>query len=78
MKRKRPYTTGEKIILFLLKCGVLFGILMIIGGVGSIDFADEAGIVLTRAEEIRYYLTSIMGLPVASICMWILSKIDDM
>ena len=78
MKRKRPYTAGEKIILFLLKCGVLFGILMVIGGVGSIDFADEADIVLTRTEEIRYYLTSIMGLPVAGICMWILSKIDDM
>ena len=78
MKRKRPYTIGEKIILCLLRCGVLFGILMIIGGVGSIDFADEAGIVLTRAEEIRYYLTSIMGIPVAGICMRILSKIDDM
>lgn len=76
--KKRPYTTGEKVILCLLRCGVLFGILMIAGGIGNIDFADEAGIVLTRAEEIKSYFISIMGIPVAGICMWILSKIDDM
>ena len=78
MKRKRPYTTGEKIILFLLKCGVLFGILMMIGGVGNIDLADETGMILTKAEETRYYLTSIMGFPVVGICICMLSKIDDM
>lgn len=78
MKRKRPYTTGEKVILCLLKCGVLFGILMVAGGIGSIDFANETGVILTRAEEIRSYFISIMGIPVAGICMWILSKIDDM
>ena len=78
MKKKRQYNIGEKIILCLLRCGVVFGILMIAGGVGSIDLADETGMILTKAEETRYYLTSIMGFPVAGICMWILSKIDDM
>lgn len=76
--KKRPCTTGEKVVLCLLRCGVLFGILMIAGGVGNIDFADEAGVILTRSEEIKSYFISIMGIPVAGICMWILSKIDNM
>ena len=76
MKRQRRYDIGEKIILCLLRCGVVFGILMMIGGVGSIDLADETGMILTKAEETRYYLTSIMGFPVVGICMFILSKIE--
>lgn len=76
--KKRPYTTGEKVIMCLLKCGVLFGILMIVGGVGNIDFADEAGIILTKNEEIKSYFISIMGIPITVICMYVLSKIADM
>ena len=77
MKRKRRYTIGEKVVLCLLKFGFMFGILMVAGGVGSIDFADETGVILTTAEQIRYYFISIMGIPVAGICMWILGKIDE-
>lgn len=73
---KREYTGSEKFVLFILKTGLFIGIIMIVGGVGSIDFADEMGEMLSRSEEARSYLTSFAGILIAGICGVILSKVD--
>lgn len=43
------------------------GFLMSVGGIGSIDFADEIGEMLTGRQELYYYMTSFAGIGIAFI-----------
>lgn len=63
--------TWQKIIWRILYgitlIGTLYGVLMIFGGIGNIDCAIEMHQELSRAEEIRSYLLSLLGFPVAYV-----------
>ena len=55
------------ILWFVAEFGVMWGCLMVVGGIGTIDLATETGEVLSKGEEIKAYMTSLLGFPVVFI-----------
>ena len=77
MKDRRKYVIKLKIISLIAKIGVMIGIIMFAGGVGSVDLAVETGEVLSRTREAMCYLTSLAGVPVVILCACVSNWCDE-
>lgn len=81
-KERRNYIAKLRIVSFAAKLGVFAGVIMLAGGVGSVDFAVEAGEMLTRWQEVQAYATSAVGIIIAILCIrvvnWCDGVVDDM
>lgn len=81
-KERRNYIAKLRIASFAAKLGVFAGVILLAGGVGSIDFAVEIGEVLTKWQEVQAYATSAVGILIAILCIcvvnWCDNVVDDM
>lgn len=76
-KERKNYIMKLRIASFAAKLGVFAGVIMLAGGVGSVDFAVEAGEMLTRLQEVQAYATSAAGIIVAILCIRVVNWCDD-
>lgn len=81
-KERRNYIAKLRIASFAAKLGVFAGVILLAGGVGSIDFAVEIGEVLTKWQEVQAYTTSAVGIIITILCIcivnWCDNVVDDM
>lgn len=84
MKHYFKEMSTEKKVLLVLKslsflCGIgfVFGALMLVGGIGGIEYASEVGTILSPMQELRQILLSIAGIPVCWLFYQGIRKIDD-
>jgi len=68
MKKKIDWKkVGIYALYYFTLFAAMFGFLMVFGGIGNIECADEMHKTLTKAEEMQSYLTSFLGFPVMII-----------
>lgn len=67
MKKKIIAATIAKYAL--ITCAIA-GILMVMGGIGNIDQAAEAGTKISDQYTVLSYLTSFLGIPVTIFCSY--------
>ena len=62
-------------LIFHITGYILFivGLIMLIGGIGNIDFAVETGTKLEPTEEIKNYIISIAGIVVTALSVKLIS-----
>lgn len=77
MTKKQKYLIKLKAVSFAAKLGVIAGVIMFAGGVGSVDFAVEAGEVLSGSQEAVCYLISLTGIPVVILCGYVVNWCED-
>lgn len=81
-RERKNYIMKLRIASFAAKLGVFAGVILLAGGVGSIDFAVEIGEVLTKWQEVQAYATSAVGILIAILCIcvvnWCDNVVDDM
>lgn len=76
-RERKNYIMKLRIASFAAKLGVFAGVILLAGGVGSIDFAVEIGEVLTKWQEVQAYATSAVGILVAILCIRVVHWCDD-
>ncbi len=80
MELSRKETIIKSILQNVLGIGIIFGVLMAAGGVGTIDMLTEMHEDISTAVEVRSYVISICGPVVSFICYyigWYFSIWDD-
>lgn len=76
-RERKNYIMKLRIASFAAKLGVFAGVILLAGGVGSIDFAVEIGEALTKWQEVQAYATSAVGILVAILCIRVVHWCDD-
>lgn len=76
-KERKCYVIKLRIASFAAKLGVFAGVILLAGGVGSIDFAVEIGEMLTKWQEVQAYATSAAGILVAILCICVVNWCDN-
>ena len=76
-RERKNYIMKLHIASFAAKLGVFAGVILLAGGVGSIDFAVEIGEVLTKWQEVQAYATSAVGILVTILCIRVVHWCDD-
>ena len=61
----------KKTLQFVLGCGVIIGFIVIAGGIGHLEMMDEMHETISRAEEIKSYITSACGPLISILCYWV-------
>lgn len=74
MKRLRKLKFIGSLALNIATIFAFCGFFMVIGGVGSFDFAVETGKIMSKSEEIRSYILSFSGLLVMMVSCICISK----
>lgn len=76
-RERKNYIMKLRIASFAAKLGVFAGVILLAGGVGSIDFAVEIGEVLTKWQEVQAYATSAVGILIAILCICVVNWCDN-
>lgn len=77
MKKIDWKKVGIYALYYFTLFAAIFGFIMVFGGIGNIECADEMHRTLTKAEEIQSYLISFLGFPVMIIFGKIAMTIAD-